>query len=130
MRTPVQFLRFLVVGLLNALFGYVVFAALVLAGVAPMPSLVLTYAIGICFNFFTTRRLVFQRSSRSSFPRFVAAYGVIYVFNVGLFKLVEAAGATPLVAQALCLPVVAVFSFFAFKLHVFKDADSPTNEAR
>lgn len=122
MRTGEQFLRFLAVGLLNTLFGYGVFAALVLAGVPPMPALVLTYVVGIAFNFFTTRRFVFRDSSRSSLPRFVAAYGVIYLFNVALFRLVEAAGAGPLLAQALCLPVVAVFSFFLFKLHVFRKA--------
>lgn len=130
MRTGIQFLRFLAVGLLNTLFGYGVFAGLVLAGMAPMPALVLTYAVGIVFNFFTTRRFVFQRSSRSSFLRFVGAYGVIYLFNVALFKLVEAAGAGALLAQALCLPVVAVFSFFLFKLHVFKDNDAPAGEPR
>lgn len=130
MRTAEQFIRFLAVGLLNTLFGYGVFAGLVLAGMPPMPALVLTYVVGITFNFFTTRRFVFQRSSRSSLLRFVAAYGVIYVFNVGLYRLVEAAGAGPLLAQALCLPVVAVFSFLLFKLHVFKDTDSRSEEPR
>jgi glycosyltransferase involved in cell wall biosynthesis len=47
------------------------------------------------------------------------AYVVIYFFNAGLFKLVEAAGAGPLLTQAPCLPVVAVFSFLVFKFPVF-----------
>jgi putative flippase GtrA len=130
MRTTEQFLRFLAVGLVNTLFGYGVFAGLVLAGMGPMPALVLTYVVGIAFNFFTTRRFVFQRASRSSLLRFIAAYGVIYVFNVALYRLVEATGAGPLLAQALCLPVVAVFSFLLFKLHVFKDTDSRSEEPR
>jgi hypothetical protein len=46
---------------------------------------------------------------------------VIYFFNLGLYKLFEMAGAVPLVAQALCLPVVAVFSFLLFKFQVFRD---------
>lgn len=120
-RARMQFLRFLVVGAVNTVFGYSVFAALVLFGMDPMPALVLTYVIGALFNFFTTRRFVFQHPGGDAFLRFVAAYVVIYLFNAGLFKLVVAAGAAPLMAQALCLPMVAIFSFFLFKLHVFKD---------
>lgn len=120
---PVQFLRFLAVGLLNTLFGYAVFAVQVLAGIAPMPALVGTYLAGVPFNYFTTGRFVFGRAprSRASFLRFVAAYVVIYVFNAVLYRAVETAVAAPLAAQALCIPVVAVFSFLLFKLHVFTD---------
>jgi putative flippase GtrA len=117
----IQFLRFLVVGALNTLFGYSVFAGLVLAGVPPVPALVLTYVVGVLFNFMTTRRFVFRRSPRASLLRFIGAYVVIYFFNLGLYKLFEMAGAVPLVAQALCLPVVAVFSFLLFKFQVFRD---------
>jgi putative flippase GtrA len=119
--TTRQFLRFLVVGAINTLFGYSVFAGLVLAGMPPVPALVLTYVVGVLFNFFTTRRFVFSRAARASLLRFIGAYVVIYFFNLGLFKAFEAAGTSPLVAQALCLPVVAVFSFFLFKFQVFRD---------
>lgn len=121
MRTSTQFVRFLFVGAMNTLFGYSVFAGLVLAGLPPVPALVLTYVVGVLFNFVTTRRLVFSRSAQASLLRFIAAYVVIYFFNLVLFKLAESAGAPPLLAQALCLPVVAVFSFFLFKFQVFRD---------
>jgi putative flippase GtrA len=117
-----QFIRFLVVGGVNTLFGYAVFATLVLAGMPPMPALVITYVVGVLFNFFTTRRFVFSaRGHPAALLRFVVAYVVIYFFNLGLYSLVERAGATPLVAQALCVPVVAVFSFLLFKFQVFRD---------
>jgi putative flippase GtrA len=116
-----QFVRFLLVGALNTAFGYAVFALLVLAGLPSMPALVATYVAGVLFNFATTRRLVFRRAAgAATFARFVAAYVVIYFFNAGLLKALESAGAHPLAGQALCIPVVAVFSFFLFKLHVFK----------
>lgn len=121
MSTRVQFAKFLVVGALNTLFGYGVFAGLVLAGTAPGPALILTYVVGVLFNFVTTRRLVFGSTERASLARFIAAYVVIYFFNLGIFKLAESAGAGPLLAQALCLPVVAVFSFLLFKFQVFRD---------
>lgn len=130
MSLPVQFLRFLAVGFLNTLFGYAVFAGLVLAGLAPMPALVVAYLVSVPFNYFTTGRFVFGRTprSRGSFLRFVAAYVVIYVFNALLYRGVEMAVAAPLLAQALCIPVVAVFSFLLFKLHVFRDT-APTAQS-
>jgi len=123
--TRAQFLRFLAVGALNTLFGYSVFAGLVLAGLPAMPALVLTYVVGILFNYFTTGRLVFMHAGRGALLRFIAAYGVIYVFNLALFRAAEALGAGPLLAQALCLPVVAVFSFVLFKFRVFRDPPRP-----
>ena len=109
-------------GLLNTVFGYAVFAGLVVAGVPPMPALVATYVAAVPFNFFTTGRFVFHRTALEAFPRFVAAYVVIYLFNAGCYKAVEGFGAGPLLAQALCIPVIAAFSFMLFKLHVFRDA--------
>lgn len=116
-----QFLRFLAVGALNALFGYGVFAGLVLAGTPGQLALVVTYIVGVAFNFFTTRRFVFSGSAKGVLLRFISAYVLIYFFNLALYKLAEAAGLGPLLAQALCLPVVAVLSFLLFRFKVFRD---------
>ena len=120
MKAGAQFVRFLFVGALNTLFGYAVFAGLILAGLSSTPALVITYVVGVLFNFVTTGRLVFGKN-RGSLARFIGAYVVIYFFNLGLLKLAESAGAGPLLAQALCLPVVAVFSFLLFKFQVFRE---------
>lgn len=117
--TIVQFLRFLVVGALNTAFGYAVFAGLVLAGMPPMPALVVTYVVGVVFNFATTGRLVFGHAGWEPFVRFVAAYVAIYLFNVALYHVAARFVASPLVAQASCVPVVAVVSFAIFRLRVF-----------
>ena len=114
-----QFVRFLFVGALNTAIGYGIFAGLVLLGLEPTPALILTYVIGTLINFFTTGRLVFNESKLSALARFILAYVVIYFFNLGLFRLVAEAFPNPLLTQALCLPVVAVFSFLLFKLFVF-----------
>jgi putative flippase GtrA len=120
-KMPSQFIKFLFVGAINTAFGYGIFAALVLSGVSPMPALIVTYFVGIPFNFVTTRRIVFERTGSSTFLRFVAAYLVIYLLNLGLYRVLEAADAKPLVAQAICVPPIAVISFFLFKFQVFGD---------
>ena len=126
-----QFVRFIAVGLLNTGFGYLIFSGSVLAGVPPMPSLVLTYLLGVPFNFMTTGMLVFDHHGHALFWRFVMAYGVIYVFNVASYHLLVAAvGAGPLVVQAICLPAVAVFGFILFKVHVFRVDAEPISRRR
>ena len=117
-----QFLRFLIVGAVNTAFGYAVFAAAVLLGLAPFLALLVTYAIGVVFNYFTTAHFVFGRSNLASFPSFVLAYVIIYAFNAIAYETVGRLTVGPLLTQAICLPVVAVFSFFLFKFRVFKDA--------
>ncbi len=125
-----QFLRFLAVGLLNTAFGYAVFGVFILAGVSPMPSLVLTYLLGVPFNFMTTGMLVFGNRGHASLGRFVVAYGVIYLFNVAAYHLLGAVGAGPLVTQAVCLPAVAVFAFILFRIHVFRVGSEPASGRR
>ena len=130
MKVTAQFLRFLAVGALNTVFGYSVFAGLVLVGVASMPALVAAYVVGVPFNYFTTGRLVFAGAPRSAsaFLRFTGAYVVVYAFNALMLRAVDAAVGSPLLAQALCIPAVAVFSFLLFKLHVFRDT-APAGQA-
>ncbi len=122
MSLSLQFLKFLVVGVVNTLFGYGVFALLIFAGASPTPALLLAYVVGVLFNFFTTRRFVFNQSTLAALRYFIGAYILIYLFNLGLYKLIEIASLTPLVIQAICLPIVAIFSFTLFKFLVFKDS--------
>lgn len=119
-RTRAQFIRFIGVGALNTAFGYAVFALLVLGRVAPQPALLLTYVIGVAFNFWTTGRWVFGHSRLDAFPRFVLAYLFIYLFNMAVLEGIGRLGAHPLAAQALCIPGVAVFAFALFKFRVFR----------
>lgn len=120
MTLSLQIFRFLGVGALNTLFGYSVFAILIFIQMKPTLALIFTYGVGVVFNFFTTRWFVFGNSKHASLLRFTIAYIVIYFFNLGLYKIAELAGASPLVAQAFCLPIVAVFSFLLFKFQVFR----------
>lgn len=115
-----QILKFLVVGAINTLFGYSIFTASILIGVTPTLALILSYVVGVVFNFFTTRRFVFNCSKPGSLFRFIIAYMIIYFFNLGLYRLFELTGTSPLFTQAFCLPIIAIFSFLLFKFQVFR----------
>ena len=63
-----QLRKFLLAGILNAAFGYFVYAVFVLAGVTPGIALFIATCVGIIFNFFTTGRWVFRNSDLWAFP--------------------------------------------------------------
>ena len=123
-RTRLLFLRFGVVGLLNAAFGYAVFALLVLAGVWPGAALVVGAAAGVAFNFQTSRRLVFRSAGRAL--RFVAVYGVALTLNWVMLRALQEFGLSDLVGQALLVLPIAVVSFLGQKMFVFDPAEGQT----
>ncbi len=107
-----RFVKFIIVGVLNTLFGYAVFAMLVILNVPPQPALALAFAIGVVWNYWTHARLVFGQKGLSRLPAYAASYLFIYGLNSGGLALTLRAGSSPLMAQAVLAPVAAVISFF------------------
>ncbi len=116
-----RFARFLIVGVINTLFGYGIFAALVTAGLESALALALATTAGIIFNYFTTGKLVFANSGAAMLPRFVLAYVISYAANLAMLKGLEYAGFDTLIAQALCLPPTVLLSFALLRWFVFRD---------
>ena len=114
-----RFLTFLVVGGLNALVGYGIFAALILLGLPTPAAVVLGTILGVLFNFLSTGRLVFRNSAPGLLPRFLAVYAVQMGLNVAALELLERAGVHPLVGGALLLPPLAVFTYVAMRRFVY-----------
>lgn len=110
--TARQFIRFILIGVLNTAVGYAVFAALIWAGLPPQPALALAFVIGVMWNFFAHARYVFGTTGLSRVPHYVLGYLVVYGFNAIALKLLLSAGLASLLAQAILAPVAAVLSFF------------------
>jgi putative flippase GtrA len=109
-----QFVRFLVVGVLNTAVGYGLFAFFVILGLHYGIAAALSTVLGVLFNFHTIGRLVFESRDRSLLLRFAAVYATTYVLNVGALRALEATRQPVLVVQAgLAFPMAAV----AFALH-------------
>lgn len=123
-----QRIRFLAVGGINTLLGYVIFAALaqwVFVDVAfgYLLALIVSYAISITVAFVLYRRFVFVVKGNVvvDFVRFVSVYAVSIGANaVALPLLVEIAGLHPLVAQAIVLAVTTLISFVGHKYFSFR----------
>ena len=116
-------LRFGLVGLVNAGFGYTVFALLVLAGMWPGAAIVCTMAMALAFNFQTSRRLVFRSSGHML--KFIAVYIVVLVLNWSALQVLRWCSLPDLEAQALLTLPIAAISFLGQKSFVFDQAIGP-----
>jgi putative flippase GtrA len=115
-----RFATFLVVGGLNTLVGYAIFAALILMGLSTAVAAIVGTILGVLFNFFSTGGVVFKNQAARLLPRFIAVYVVQMALNVAALRALESAGLHALVAGALVLPPLAVFTYFALRHFVFR----------
>jgi len=116
------FARFLVVGVVNTIFGYGVFYLLLVAGLAPTPALALATLSGVVFNFFTTGRVVFANSDATRLWRFALVYGIVFVVNAALLEGGIGLGLGAPLSQALLLAPCVALSYVLNRTLVFKVA--------
>lgn len=112
--------RFLVVGGLNTLFGYSLFALFIFAGLHYSLAVFVSTALGVLFNFKTTGSIVFKHNNNALLFRFVLGYGVIYALNVGLLKVLSVSGFNMYAGGAMLLLPMALVSYFLNSRLVFK----------
>ena len=114
--------RFLAVGVLNTLFGYGLFAALIFLGLHYSLAVLLATIGGVLFNFKTYGRLVFGSRDNRLLFRFVAVYGIVYAAHVSLLKALLSTGLDPYAGGALLVVPMAALAFVLMKRLVFNNA--------
>jgi len=114
-----RFMRFLVAGGVNTLFGFVVYSVAIIAGTAVWLALLAGTIAGTVFNFFTTGGYVFRELSLSRFPRFIICYLLVYGINLGLIELLSMWLSDKILSQFILIFPMAVFSYFIMARFVF-----------
>lgn len=107
-----QFVGFILIGVVNTIFGFAMYALLVLVGVPPQPALAIAFIIGVIWNFWTHARFVFDNTGLGKLPAYALCYVAVYAFNSFTLGLALSNGIGPLLAQAILAPFAAVLSFF------------------
>jgi len=116
-----EVIRFGVAGMANTAFGFGAYSVLVLLGVPVSAALFVATVAGVFFNFVTFGAFAFRRLDARRLPRFLLAYGLIYVFNLALLEALRAAtGLGPIAAQLACLVVVAPAAYLVLRARVFQ----------
>ena len=118
-----RFIRFLVSGGVNTLFGFAVYSVFILSGAAVWIALICGNILGALFNFFTTSGFVFRDISYSRAPRFLLCYALVYVINLQMLEWLSSFLSNKIAAQAVLVMPFAVFSFLLMKKIVFVHVD-------
>ena len=116
-----KFVRFLLIGGVNTLFGYGVFAFLIFIGLSYQWAIVLGTIICILFNFKTIGKFVFDNNGFNAFLlfKFISVYAIGMLLNLaGMRILLKFIGSEYIAGLVLIIPVAAV-TFMLNKWYVF-----------
>lgn len=87
-----KLVTFVLVGLLNTVFGYSIFALLIFLGLHYAVAVIIATCLGIVFNFKTIGALVFGSRNHLLIGRFVIVYAILCLANIMLIKMLLAVG--------------------------------------
>jgi putative flippase GtrA len=116
-----KYVRFMLVGALNVVFGYLVFAGLTRLGWRDTFAVPAATIAGVGFNFVTYGKLVFESLDRRSLPRFVSVYAGLYVCNVAGLRALARVGIDAYTAQAALVVPLAMLSYVLNDRWVFRE---------
>lgn len=116
-----RFVRFLLIGVVNTLFGYGCFALLLYLGLHYSVALSLGTIIGVLFNFKTTGYFVFKSKDNRPVLHFFAVYSIVFLVNLAGLKIFSSVGIDPYFGGALLVLPMAALAYILNKTFVFKN---------
>ena len=116
-----QLLRFLVVGGVNTIFGYCMYALFTFIGLHYALAVLLAQISGVIFNFNTTGKIVFYNTKSHLIFRFAGVYVFLYVINVLILSLFAKIDYNMYFAGLILILPMALLSFLLNKKFVFID---------
>lgn len=115
-------IRFVLVGVLNTSFSYLIYAGLLFIGLGFQLANLIALVIGIFFSFKTQGHFVFDNPDNRLLGRFVLSWAVIYVCTITVIGQIIAFGFDPYAAGALSLPFSVALSYLTQKYFVFRQS--------
>jgi putative flippase GtrA len=115
-----ELIRFIVVGVVNTGFGYVLYTLFISVGMHYSRATLLALIISLIFGYYTQGKLVFRAGSPGMFLRFLFAWGAIYSVNVAAIATFIAYGFNSYLSGALSVPITTIFSYLTQKYFVFR----------
>lgn len=112
-----RFLRYGAVGTISTAVLYVAFLVLVAINVNPVLAAGICYPVGVAFSYLGNRRFTFasDQTHRSDLPRFIAAYGVGFVSNLGVL-VIALLWLPPSLAQLLNIAITPTVIFSTLRV--------------
>ena len=115
-----QIFNFILVGVVNTIFGYSVYALFISLGFDYVISTLIATVIGILFNFKTIGKYVFDSTNNSLIFKFFSVYVVVFLLNILIIKISKSYGYNDYISGAIALLPSASLSFLLNKFYVFE----------
>lgn len=118
-----KIIKFLGAGVLNTVFGYSVYAALLFIKTPYLIALFVATVAGVIFNYFSFGQIAFQRRGGwLVFTKFIIAYALIYSANAAMLRVfTDYFLLNPYLGQAICIPISVVLSWWLMNYWVYKN---------
>jgi len=113
------YFRFLAAGVVNTLFGLLVYSATILFGAPTWLALIVGMTAGAAFNFVSMGAYVFRDIALKRLPKFALSYGFIYATNLSLLRLLKPWISDPIWGQLVLTPPMAALSYLVLSRMVF-----------
>lgn len=114
-----RFIIFLLVGGLNTIFGYGLFALCLYLKLHYTLASLISTVIGILFNFKTSGVIVFKNKDNSLIYRFFLAYGISFCIGICLLFLLNQMGVSNYIGGAILIIPGAIIAYTLQRLLVF-----------
>ncbi len=113
-----QIIRYYQAGVINIVFGYAVFSALIALGVQVYIAQALGHVIGMAFNYFTYSRYAFSGHDRR-LAAFIFSYIGNYFLSLGALWVALKLLTSPYAAGLAATVIVSMINYFILKRLVF-----------
>ncbi len=114
------FFKFILVGILNTLFGYLVFSLLISLGLHYYLAIFFASCLGTLFNFKTYGKLVFNNSKNTALWKFIFVYAIMYLLNIVIVKSLLYIDINIYIAGAIAIMITTICSYLLNKNWVFQ----------
>jgi putative flippase GtrA len=115
-----QIIKYIVVGLINTLFNYSLYALLITLGFNYFMASLFATSIGIIFSYTTFGKIVFNNISQEGLYKFIFVYGIVFILQVFLIKEFISIGYSDYMAGLYAISISALISFVFNKFFVYK----------
>ncbi len=110
--------RYYQAGILNAAFGFGLYALLVAAGLNIYLAQVVAHVLGVAFNYLTYSRHAFRDAGPAKL-RFGLSYAVNYLVSLATLALAAQVVRSPYLAGLISIVFTSSINYFALKFLVF-----------
>jgi len=115
-----QFIKFILVGILNTIFGYLIYSLFIYIGVHYSFASFISTIVGVAFNYKSIGVLVFKNKNNkiNRKLKFISVYLITYFINI-IFLGVLSKYFNLYISAAVLIVPVALLSFYLNKKFVF-----------